>query len=384
MLQSFQFRHQASTHFRHIGLVPWCKYTHARYQSKCRYLTCYTSIREYNNDFASNKDGTQPLSPEIKDFLNGINAYKSLYLNDDKDPITDTIPGIQSLPSEFTDPAIITSNSQSNTVTTNTSNIKHISKIIAHKGSMTNVNNPLMFLARFNNSSSNDRWFMYDVIKNVKFLDEYINSKQQLWRQQHGSPRSITINVQSPNAISRIFQHRKDKTTNNQHMIKVRYIDTKKPDEWLPLHDSNGITNNYLISSSVFQNYLSQTKDTIFFKSYTSNSIEYKLMMANFVTSNVNELISGDIDHHGLKYLDKGKPLRYLKAIQTDEKDIWIAKHSDELDRLINRRKIMRFIKQSDKEIGRTESYWNPQLTKKIKKNRRNRTRTGLRTTSLI
>ena len=150
-------------------------------------------------------------------------------------------------------------------------------------------------------------------------------------------------------------------------MIKVRYIDTKKPDEWLPLHDSNGITNNYLISSSVFQNYLSQTKDTNFFKSYTSNSFEDKLMMANFVTSNVNELISGDIDHHGLKYLDKGKPLRYLKAIQTDEKDIWIAKHSDELDRLINRRKIMRFIKQSDKEIGRTESYWNPQLTKKIK-----------------
>jgi hypothetical protein len=72
-------------------------------------------------------------------------------------------------------------------------------------------------------------------------------------------------------------------------------------------------------------------------------------------------------DHHGLKYLDKGKALRYFKAIKGDEKQFWINAHSDELDRLINRRKSMRFIKRSDKEKGRVESYWNPQLTKKSK-----------------
>lgn len=234
---------------------------------------------------------------------------------------------------------------------------------------MTNVNKPLMFLARFNSSHSEyDQWFLYDIIKNVKPLDAYINTQPHLWRQLHNnSPQSISTAVPFHNAISHIFQHRKDKSTKDKHMIKVRYVNTKQPDEWLPIHDSNGTINQPLISSSVFKNYLSNTKDINFCKSYTSNSFEDKLNIANSVTSTANELLSNDVDHHGLKYLDKGKPLRYLKAIQTDEKEIWIEKHSDELDRLINRRHIMRFIKQSDKEIGRTESYWNPQLTKKVK-----------------
>ena len=68
-----------------------------------------------------------------------------------------------------------------------------------------------------------------------------------------------------------------------------------------------------------------------------------------------------------MKYLDKGKPLRYLKAIQSNDAEIWKAKHSDELDRLINRRKILRFIAEEEKDFGRIASYWNPQLTKPIK-----------------
>ena len=74
------------------------------------------------------------------------------------------------------------------------------------------------------------------------------------------------------------------------------------------------------------------------------------------------------LDHHGHKYIDDGKKtLRYDKACKGSNGDQWKAAFSDELDRLLARRKTCRFIPRTSLPKDRIVSYFNPQLTEKMK-----------------
>ena len=245
-------------------------------------------------------------------------------------------------------------------------------KIIGHKGKFCSIKNPLHFLLQVNNANnkSTSSWVLYDDIKSFSYVHDYIESIPSLWKVYQNGLKFSESNDEPPpwyqikhisnpvsNSINKILQHRQNKDF--IHYFDIHFLPKGQSSPiWLKLNGSS----DRLTTEPAFQRYLFTCKDIKFKKYFASSTFESKFHFAN-----IAEQTKPISDHHGLKYLDKGKALRYFKAIKGDEKQFWINAHSDELDRLINRRKSMRFIKRSDKEKGRVESYWNPQLTKKSK-----------------
>ena len=308
---------------------------------------------------------TQPVQPAINDLLLGINSYKSLFLPEyDTEVVTDTLPGIK-----YLSPSSESHSHSSNNLTHNNQHTKHIIKVITHKGHLNSTKKPLMFLVRFPAVLSKyDRWFPFITLNNNTHLNKYVNKHPHLWPEINNIqkvPSQVNHNNKTTSYfIKHIFQHRKDPDSLHNYLLKVRYDDVRKSDEWISINEYDN-NDKCITSSPVFKSYISKTQDINFFRKYITSSFDDKIMMANSAAILTSDNLSSN--HHGLKYLDKGKPLRYLKAIQSNDAEIWKAKHSDELDRLINRRKILRFIAEEEKDFGRIASYWNPQLTKPIK-----------------
>ena len=241
--------------------------------------------------------------------------------------------------------------------------------ILNHKGKFGSTAKPLNFLIKIQNSKSKSYWESYTNIKLFPQTIQYIESKSHLWKIYQDNLKFIDVdNEPEPwyktkhqinpisNSIDKIFQHRHNNDFINDYDIQIQ--NKGQSDKiWIRLKG----TSDSITKESAFLRYLFKSKDKKFSKYFATSSFESKFHFANMVSNTTNS------DHHGLKYLDKGKALRYFKALKGDERKLWILAHEDELDRLIIRKKQMRFIRQSEKEKGRKESYWNPQLTKKLK-----------------
>ena len=247
--------------------------------------------------------------------------------------------------------------------------------ILDHKGKKKSLIDPLLFRVKFNDSSREHLWLDFDSVVNTPAFNKYIDSRDHLWHILHNDIKlssvvKVDIPVPHPTdtfwnaAIDAVFQHRRSKNMAFDYDIQIRYKSngtTPSFVKWITLSGpSDPIT-----SDAAFLKYLNKTNDIGFIERYIDTSFESKFLHLNSAAT--TQLAPHEEDHHGLKYLDKGKPLRYDKAIAGKEKDEWIKANSDELDRLFLRTKTMKIIHASEKEKGRIVSYYNPQLTKKIK-----------------
>ena len=246
--------------------------------------------------------------------------------------------------------------------------------IIDHKGKKKSQINPLLFRVKFNDGTKKQMWLDLDSVAKTSAFNKYIETRHNLWKILHEDIKIATVTQENTvppptdpfwnNVVDTIFQHRRCKDMAFDYDIQVRYkANNSLPGsvKWITLSGPN----DPLTSEPAFLKYLNKTNDIYFIERYIDSSFESKFLYVNSVAG--AQLAPNEEDHHGLKYLDKGKPLRYDKAILGNEKDEWIAANSDEFDRLFLRTKTMKIIHASDKEKGRIVSYYNPQLTKKIK-----------------
>lgn len=206
-----------------------------------------------------------------------------------------------------------------------------------------------------------------DDIPNETFFNQNKNSDgNNTWYKNKIFDTTNTSINSFMNNVIKINEHRKSKDAIGQYEFNITWSGPANEKSWIQLNDNN----KYIRQHQAFLNYLTKTKDIKMLKSFSDRSFDDKLLFANNIQANKTTTISPlKDDHHGLKYLDNGKPLRYSKAVKSADSSEWIKAHSDELDRLINRRKRMRFIHKHEKEHGRVVSYWNPQLTVKMKNN---------------
>ena len=175
--------------------------------------------------------------------------------------------------------------------------------------------------------------------------------------------------------IAKIRSHRgKTNSSNKPLQMLLRFKNSKsKDDKWVPI--------SHLINSDVLKEYLTDKPALSLFIQQIENaatpnitnkptSFDDKFMYAfNAMISNT-QIDTESNDHHGHKYLDDGKKaLRYDKAMKGIKADKWQTAFSDELDRLFVRRNTCKFIRKNQLPKGRVVSYFNPQLTEKLKNN---------------
>ena len=211
----------------------------------------------------------QPINSIAETFISSLNGYKTLFLPEDIDTTNmDTTDNIDKQPNQ---PPITVSSTTD--ITDNP--IKHIIKIIKHKGRLNNTKNPLSFLARFPSTYSNyDQWFTYEQLNNNIHLTNYINIHYNTIFPPIEIANNLIIDTHD---IKTIFQHRINPNNRNQFQLNVRYSTINKNDEWINIDKINNLD---ITNSIMFKNYLIQCKDKLFFN-YFKNDFQDKLLFAN-------------------------------------------------------------------------------------------------------
>lgn len=231
-------------------------------------------------------------------------------------------------------------------------------KLVAHRGTLNNPKRPLQFRVRFLHSSATyDKWLpLDDVINTVPYLT-YISSTSYLKNLFKFSQVSNAEKLFNRGDTVIYTSHNNEQFT--AIILKVHMEDMNDINYTIQIGDDD----TRIINTLPYRLHVSPTATNSHFQSNSDTSDTedipwYKLKLLNAIHA----------DHHGLKYIDGGqKTLKYDKARQGPDGHKWRHAFSDELDRLHNRRKTIKFITKAQLEKGRTVSYYNPQLTEKPK-----------------
>ena len=208
------------------------------------------------------------------------------------------------------DPIVPTTLNRDNITTT--MNLRSNNKNKKKAANFVKINDDIPTLEYFNkksNSNPNNTWY-----QNKKFDNE--NSSIQSFM----------------NNIVKINEHRKSKNAIDQYEFNITWSGPANENSWIQPNNNN----EYIQQHPLFINYLTKTKDIKMLQNFTNGSFDSKFLFANNIEANKSNFISpSNDDHHGLKYLDNGKALRYSKAVKSVDSSEWIKAHSDELHRLI-------------------------------------------------
>ena len=181
--------------------------------------------------------------------------------------------------------------------------------------------------------------------------------------QQTSEPKNVIVpnqvkkaDKQHEHKVAKILKHQWNL---NQLKVLVKWsARPHKPDSWVTIIDnSDPITN-----SQAFKTYVTNTNDKQLFNRYVDIVIQDKNYL-NILTE------AETIHHHGIKHLDSGNKLKYLKAIKGKDKLQWEQAQHEEWVRLFTQWNTIKLIHKDQVPFKRTISYYNPQLTVKIKDN---------------